>query len=307
MLGLIFFSTGHGAEVPTESVTAPVIGRGIFPADVPPAYGDDELLIPEVFQSHLPTTLAKYAFRLWLNPHLGDILNKDHLRLTTGVRYGFTANWEVSLASDLYFSHGNGDVEAFKRYGAANLLLGTKLNLGQPWSCGWNIGTGFDLMFPTGRPPAELTDGLRHFMPYVTFSRRLESHPDLRIFWGLRLDDVTHTTVPGDFGKNAFHESSTGVTGGWVIDRKNWHYTFETSFDTTRLIGHYAKDIFTVRPGVIWEITSRRHPQAKGHWLVGVAVINTFGPGGTSLGASLKLRYNRDLKGSRRPVTIPTP
>jgi hypothetical protein len=308
LLGLAWIATVLGAEVPHEIVTAPVIGTGLFPASTSVVYGDDEFLIPEVFESHLPTTLEKYGFRLWLNPHLGDWQNLNYMRLTTGVRYGLTENWEVSAASDLYFSHGNGDVRAFERYGAANLQLGTKLNLGQPLFSGWDIATGFDLEFPVSHPPAELMDGLGHFMPYMTFSHRLEQHKDLRIFWGVRLDEVTHTSIPGEFGKNAFHESSTGITGGWVIDRQNWHYTFETSYDTTRLIGHLAKDLVTVRPGVIWEIPSRRNPQAKGHWLVGVAVNSTFGPGGASLGGSLKVRYTRDIKFPlRHKPAEPTP
>ena len=308
LLGLAGFATGRSAEAPAETAPAPVVGTGIFPAEDRFAFGDDELLIPEVFASHLPTTLGKYALRLWLNPHIGDFRNRDHLRLTTGVRYGLTENWQISVASDFYFSHGYGAVESFERIGAANLQLGTKVNLGQPWFRGWNIGTGFDFMFPTGRPPAELTDGLRHFMPYVTFSHRLESHPDLRIFFGFRLDEVTHTSLPGEFGKNAFHESSSGITGGWVIDRKNWHYTFEAAYDTTRLMGHSSHDVFTIRPGVIWEIPSRRNPQAKGRWAVGIALKSAFGPGGTTLGASLKIRYNRDLKvPTRRPPVAPAP
>ena len=85
LLGLAGFPTGHGAEAPVGSVAEPVVGTGIFPATAGSSFGDDELLIPEIFQSHLPTTLGKYALRLWLNPHLGDLRNRDHLRLTTGV------------------------------------------------------------------------------------------------------------------------------------------------------------------------------------------------------------------------------
>ena len=308
--GLGVLTISHGAEAPPEGVAPPavvaepVIGTGIYPAEVRSPYGDDELIIPEIFQSHLPTTLAKYALRLRFNPHVGDLINMDHLRLTTGVRYGVTENWQIGVASDLYFSHGYGHVGSFDRYGSANLQLSTKVNLGQPWFAGWNVGTGFDVVFPTGRPPAELTDGLRHFMPYVTLSHRLERFHDIRVFWGLHLDAVSHTTVPGELGRNAFNESSVGVTGGWVIDRKDWHYTFEAAFDTTRLIGNSTEDVLTIRPGVMWEIPSRRHPNAKGHWVVGVALKSAIGPGGTTLGASLKVIYNRDLK--RRPApTVP--
>ncbi len=286
---------GSARAVPDENPVAALADAGARPATLIPL-GDDELVIREVFQSHLPATLKAYALRLWVHPHLGDLNTGDYLRLSTGVRYGLMANWEVSTSSDLYFGHGLGDVRFFERYGAANLQLGTKFNLGQPFFAGWDTAIGAEYQFPTGRPPAELTDGLRHFIPYITLSHRLASHRGLRVFGGLRLDEVTRTTVPGEFGRNDLKDSSTGATGGFVIDRRNWHYTFETSIDTTRLIGHSDRDVFMVRPGVIWEILSRHQPRARSNWVVGAAVSSTIGPGGTIVSGSFKLRYNLDLK-----------
>lgn len=300
-LSIALFATSLGAEMPDESAAPVPPGQGIFPAILPFAYGDDELLIPEIFQSHLPKTLEKYAVRLAVNPHIGDVERKNHLRLSTSLRYGLTENWEINAASDLYFSHGYGEIRAFENYGAANLRVGSKINLGEPLFAGWKIGAGFDYLFPTGRPPAELTDGLRHFMPYVTFSHRLESYPRIRIFGGIRMDKITRTDIPGEFGKNAFRESSAGITGGWVIDHKNWHYTMEVSYDTTRWMGNSSVDVYTIRPGVLWEIPKRNNREVKSNWVIGLAVKSTFGPGGTSLGASFRLRYSRDLKDLFRP------
>ena len=269
--------------------------------------GDDELVIDEVFQSHLPTTLKKYSFRLSVHPHLGDLQHKDYLRMSTSIRYGLTDHCELSADSDLYFSHGLRNIRAFDRYGAANLDLGIKLNLGQFLFSGWDTAAGADYEFPLGRPPAALTDGLRHLRSYATFSHRLAAHPLVRVFVGFRLDDITKTSLRGEFGKNAFHVSSAGITGGWVVDRGNLHYTFEASYDSTRLISSTKEDIYTIRPGVIWEIPTRRDPQVISHWMVGVALNDTYGPGGNSLGASFKLRYSRDLKDRRhhhQPVAV---
>ena len=307
-LGLALVAAGPGAAAPVGNTRPPNTGAGTKPVSSLQALGDDELILDEVFHSHLPGTLQKYGFRLSVNPHLGDWQKKDHMRLTTNLRYGLTENCEIGATSNLYFSHGHRAVRAFENYGAASLKLGAKYNLGQRLFAGWETGVGLDYEFPTGRPPAELTDGLRHLRSYVTFSHRLESHPDLRIFVGLRGDNVAHTSVPGTFGKNSFQESSTGITGGWVIDHANWHYTFEASCDTTRLIGNSEEDIFTIRPGVLWEIPTRRNRQIMSHWMVGVALNHTYGPGGNSLGASFKLRYSRDLKYRRdRAPVDPTP
>ena len=294
--GIALLGAGRAPAVLAESPAGTNADAAPHPAAELLALGDDELVIREVFQSHLPATLKAYALRLWVHPHLGDLTRRDFIRLSTGVRYGLTKNCEISLSSDLYFSHGFRDVPFFDRYGAADLQFGTKINLGQPFLPGWDTAVGVDYEFPTGRPPAELTDGLRHFIPYLTLSHRLPSHHSLRVFWGLRLDEVTRTTVPGEFGKNDLKDSSTGATGGFVVDRHNWHYTLETSLDTTRLIGHTDRDVFMIRPGMIWEILSRRKLRIRSNWVVGAAVSSTFGPGGTSLGGSLKLRYNLDLK-----------
>jgi len=295
-LSLTLWTAGFAAAAPGESSA----GARRYPLH---AHGDEELVIEEVFQSHLPATLEKYGFRLSVHPHLGDWQNKDRMRMTTSLRYGLTQNCEISASSNLFFSHGRGAVRAFDDYGAANLQLGAKLNLGQVLFSGWETAAGASYELPVSQPPPELTDGLRHLRPYITFSHRLKSHPAVRVFVGLRLDRVTKTTLPGQFGKNAFRQSSTGITGGWVINRGNLHYTFEASFDSTRLLSRTEEDIYSIRPGVLWEIPTRRNPEILSHWVVGFALNNTFGPGGNSLGASFKLRYSRDLK--RRPHVLP--
>ena len=114
-LGLGLGSPGLGAWEPLQD--GPRIAA-------PYAYGDDELILEEVFQSHLPDTLKKYNLRLSVHPHLGDWQNNDYMRMTTGLRYGLTDNCELSAASNLFFSHGHGDIRAFDDYGAADFRLG---------------------------------------------------------------------------------------------------------------------------------------------------------------------------------------
>ena len=295
-LSLALLAAGSGLAAAIGNTVQPNLGANYSSAAYVNPFGDDELIIEEVFQSHLPTTLKKYSLRLSVHPHLGDWQDKDYMRMTTTLRYGLTDNCEITAGSNLFFSHGHGDIRAFDDYGAANLRLGGKLNLGQFLFSGWDTAAGIEYEIPLGHPPGELTDGLRHLRPYTTFSHRLESHPNLRIFVGLHGDIITRTSLPGEFAKNAFHESSSGITGGWVLDRGHLHYTFEASFDSTRLFSRTEEDIYTIRPGVLWEIPTRRDHQIRSNWVIGFALNDTFGPGGNSLGASLKLRYNRDLK-----------
>jgi hypothetical protein len=265
-----------------------------------PRLGDDELNIDEVFHSHLPTTLEEDGLRLAINPRLGDLRKRDHLRVPIRARYGLTERIELSAGVVPYFSHGQGDVPRFDRHGIASFRFGGKINLGEPWFAGWETAAGFDCEYPTGHPPAELTDGLRHFRPYVTFSHRFEARPDLRVFVGFRLDLVDHTSVAGHSSKYWFREHSAGITGGWVLDRDRLHYTFEASYDTTRAFGGRSEDVFSIRPGVIWEVPRRGNRPGRGNWMVGAALSGTFGPEGSSLGASFKLRFNSDLMHFRR-------
>jgi hypothetical protein len=304
-LAAAFLIGGFSAAVAEPIPAGPRIGAGLHPAAPANADGDDELLLDQIFQSHLPNTLRAYALRLSVHPHLGDWDNKDRMRVTTSLRYGLTKNTEVSLSSNLYFSHGHGSVRAFDDYGAASLQPGFKVNLGQPVFRGWDTGIGANYEFPVGHPVPELTDGLRHFRPFATFSHRLEPHPDVRIFVGVHGDFIARTALVGEFGRNAFHESSFGLTGGWVIDRGNLHYTLEAAFDTTRLLGRTEEDIYSLRPGIIWEIPVLHHRQIVSNWMVGVAVEDTFGPGGNSVGASFRLRYTSDLKSRFHRTPVP--
>jgi hypothetical protein len=75
-LGLALAGSGRGAPalVESEDRWGPGVSR----------LGDDQILIDEVFQSHLPTTMEKFTLRLSVYPHLGDWQDKDYMRVTTG-------------------------------------------------------------------------------------------------------------------------------------------------------------------------------------------------------------------------------
>ena len=97
-------------------------------------------------------------------------------------------------------------------------------------------------------------------------------------------------SVPGEIGDNAFHESSTGITGGWVLDRDRWHYTFEATYESTALIGHNNRQFITLRPGLAWDLPRTWTFNSSGRWLVGFGYHITFGPDGTTSGSGGKIR-----------------
>jgi hypothetical protein len=265
----------------------------------------DDLRIPEVFTSHLPQTLKSGALRVSVHPHIGDFSARDYLRLTTGVRYGLTAKWEASASTEFYFSHGFGDVHFFKQVGLSTLNLGTKYDLGSRPIPGWNTAVGFDFATPVSRPPADLTDGMQHYNPYLTSSRRLVSNPNIRLFWGVGVDFVHHTDRPHDRHKNQLDDNATELTAGAVWDRHSLHYTFEVAWASTRLVGDSQDDTLTLRPGVIWEVPWFRARKSGRIILLGGALRASFGPDGTGLGAGAKLRINFDPKRHERSEPPP--
>jgi hypothetical protein len=202
----------------------------------------------------------------------------------------------VSAGADFYFSHGAGDVDLFHDNGISRVFFGAKFNTGRRLLNDWHSSIGFDASIPVRNPPQNLTDGMKHFMPYVTFSRRLTSRPNIRVFWGAGLDLVEPTSFPGVLGTNQLDDDSTSITAGFVIDRGMWHYTFETRYATTRIIGETKDDLLELRPGIIWEVPKLRDRTRRSGWLIGIGGRITIGRDGTSVAASGKLRYNLDLK-----------
>lgn len=258
--------------------------------------GDEEIRLQQVFTSHLPDTIPASDFRLWIHPHLGDLKDYDHLRSNAGVRYGLTRRWEVAASADVYFGHGLGEAKFGRKFGLSGGQLATKLNLGRIVLDGWDTAVGADFAFPISHPPAEVTDGLRHFGPWATFSRRLEAKPAVRIFWGAGVDMVEFTRIAGTYGRNQFLDDNARVTAGFVIDRKQLHYTFESSVASNRWLTSGRDEVISLRPGVIWESPRKNDHTGKSNLVVGFGLNVQFGPNGRTLGGSLKLRYNLDLK-----------
>jgi hypothetical protein len=257
---------------------------------------DDDLRIPGVFDSALPRTEKKNSLRLIVHPHLGDFWEHTHLRTALGVRYGLTRRWEVTTEADAYFSHGLRRQAFFEEKGFSALHLGTKYQLGDPAHLGWETSVGLDWSRPIGTPPPEVTDGLKHLAPYVTFSRQLVDHPAWRVFFGFNYEDITTTPTPGILGKNQLNDDNVGVSGGFLFVRGPLTYTFEAAYDTERPIRGLARDLVVLRPGFVWVVPPRYTFGARGQWLLGFSLKLSHGHDGNDLGASAKLRVNFDFK-----------
>lgn len=262
-----------------------------------PKVSDDELRIQGIFNSALPGVEKKNRLKLIIHPHFGDFHRKDYVRMPVGLRYGLTQNWEITGEVETYFSHGLGDEAFFDRYGFASYHFGTKYRIGTDFWPGWDTGVGMDYITPNGSPPPDVTDGLRHFSYFVTFSRYLESRPDIRFFWGVSTDNISSTGLPVTLDDNELGDDSIGLNGGIVWTHGKVVYTFETTFATTRITGDNERDVITFRPGIVWPLPKRLTFNSRGQWFAGLAPRVSYGPDGFDVGVSVKLRASFDFKG----------
>jgi hypothetical protein len=268
------------------------------PAQPPKATApsDDDLRIRGVFESALPGTEKKNSLRLIVHPHVGDVTKREHLRTALGFRYGVTSRWEVTADTITYFSHGLKNESFFEKEGVGGIHLGTKYRLGDPLRTGWDTSVGLDWSKPIGSPPPDVTDGLQHIAPYITFSRPLASRPDIRVFWGLGFDDISRTNIVGQPEKNDLGYDNIGGNVGLVWTRGTTAYTLETTYATTSLTSDKDRYVVGIRPGIVWTIPPKYTFGARGRWLFGVALRANYGTDGTDFGLGAKLRVNFDFK-----------
>lgn len=268
---------------------------GVLPGEAADNLSDGDLKVQGVFDSNLPGTERKHSLRFIFRPHVGDLHRYDYMRVPIGLRYGLSNRLELSGEVEGYFAHGLGDAGAFREAGFSEAHLGTKYRLHNTLY-GWDSAIGLDYRTPLGRLPPQLTDGFRHLMSYVTFSRRLESLPHWRIFWSLGSDFVSDANIPGRFRKNQFSDDSINASGGFVWERGAFNYTIEAGYATTRVFGSDDEDVFALKPGILWAVPRRYTARVGGQWVLGLGLHSTYGPDGADVGGTLKARVSIDFK-----------
>lgn len=287
---------GRGRKLWLLLVMSGAVAVAQEPTPKPAVASDTDLRVQGVFGTALPRTEKKHSLRLLLHPHLGDLHKRDHLRTAVGVRYGLTDRWEATGEVDMYFTHGLGEGEFFSEYGLSSMHLGTKYRVGDPFHLGWDAVLGGDWVQPINDPPPDVTDGLRHVLSYLTFTRELKSHPSWRVFFGGNFDDIAPTSTLGEPEKNQLTGDNVGVTAGFVHTRGRLNYTFEASYNSQHPTEDIGNELLTLRPGLIWVIPPRYTFGSKGRWLLGMSLRYSHGSDGDTIGVNTRLRFNFDFK-----------
>lgn len=266
------------------------------PGEKDEGLSDSSLNIRGVFNSDLPGIGRSHELKLILHPHIGDFSKYSHLRTSVGLRYNISSHLEVSASTNAYFSTGLRKVGFFKEAGFADAGLGFKYRFGRDLLPGWESGVGARYTTPIGSPPPRIIDGFKHFQPFITFARPIETIPDLRVFWKLGFDLLTPTDITGRHDKNAFTDDSNSVGAGFVWRHGNTYYTLEAEYATTRLLSKVGEDVYTIRPGFVWEVPRRLTPNSRSKWLIGIALTLEEGPDGLDVGIGGKLKIDIDFK-----------
>lgn len=264
-------------------------------AETPPSKTAD-LRIRGVFDSELPQTEWRSQLRFVVHPHFGDLTHRNFLRVPVGVRFGLTERWEADADLEGYFSHGLKADGFGEHAGMSGLRIATKYRWGEWLLPHIAAASGISFAQPVGTPPEEITDGLRHVTPFLTFSHDLRQQPGVTLFLNVGYDFAEPTHYRAVRRRNEFSDDSWSFTPGFVWNRAKVRYTLEAGFATNEgLVGPPAT-VYLLRPGIACELPRWLTFKSQGHWIIGLGLRLARGPDGTESSLSAKLRGDFDFK-----------
>lgn len=243
-----------------------------------------------VFDVELPRLDPPGTFSLHVNPRFGDLLHRRYLRVPIGVTWAVNDRLGFNFEASTYGTHGLKGGEADHVYGVGQLHGGVKY-LFPAWPrADYKTSIGLNVDHPVGSPPADLTDGRNHYIPYAVMEHRLAEHPKVTLFGGLSADFVEASFVRGSVGANSPRSDSLSVTTGGIYDLGQVKWTLESTYTTTALIGRDAQSIFTVRPSLLWFVPRKITLNSKTQWIVGLGARATWGPDGFEFSTGTRVR-----------------
>ena len=148
------------------------------------------LRLTELLDTRLPGILGVDGAVFRLQPRLGDLRDRDYLRLPLELRRGIADRTELAVGITPFtanpFRRGPDH-----RHGPGELRLELRRELRLPAGSAWRADAGLEARLPLGRPPAALNDGFAHLTPNVALSRPSPGWPgalayaEARHDWGL--------------------------------------------------------------------------------------------------------------------------
>jgi hypothetical protein len=271
-------------------------------ADADPLSTLEDLLdrIPDFSALNLPSFVPT-GLSIHSSPHFGDLIHRPYLRVPVGGRWKMTSQFETHGELEGYFRHGLRNSNGESAYGLDRWSGGFKFESPKPPSTQAAWSTGADFSTPLGRPPLELTDGHRHFVPYVAMSRIISLDQHLFGYSSVGVDLLSHAGgLPANFGRNELHSDSMIFSAGLARDWPKFRTSLTANFGTTSLISDENHHVFGLRPAIVFPL-----PRFQGKHtriIVTVGGWSVWGPDGHEIGASASMRVDfRFHPGARKP------
>ena len=204
------------------------------------------------------------------------------------MRWGVNDHVEFTATVEPYFQNGlrsgsSGD-------GIGDVEFGGKYAFHEWLKPDYDASVGVNVRLPVGHPPRDLTDGYNQYAPYLVISHKSRTTAGLTWFVSPVLDVMEKSKVAGSFRKDDPHSSSLLFGTGFVLDRFPYHYTLETGWQTTSLVGRDNKQFFFIKPGFAWDLPRWLTFDSHGRWLFGFSVKFTEGPDGLRVDTGGKIR-----------------
>ena len=244
--------------------------------------------IEGLFDFDLPRLDPPGTIKLIFHPHFGDFTRRDYVRTDVGFRWAVNRSWEFSSEVSTFITHGLRDGN--EGYGIGDWRMGGKYIFTNWLRPEFEASVALNLDQPVGRPPLDLTDGLRHIVPSFDLQHLSARDPKFSTFANFALDLVAHTRVPGTLGKNEPHDNSTALTIGAIYDLGQVKWTLAGTFTTTALLSDHADYFFSVLPSLIWYVPKRFTLHSKTQWIVGLGGRATVGPDGQDFSIGSRVR-----------------
>ncbi len=242
-----------------------------------------------LFDFDLPSIDPPGTVKLILHPHLGDFVRRDYMRLDGGFRWALNDHFEISPEASLYFTHGLGG-SSQDGYGIGEVRLGTKYILRHWPDADFETSVFLNVEIPTGQPPVDLTDGFNHYAPGFLVQHHSTLHPKLTTFAGAGLDLVSDSAIAGTPVRNQPLDDSMNFTAGAIYDLGQVKWTLAATFATTAGLGDRTEHFYYLRPSLLWYVPKKYTFNFKTQWIVGLALRASWGPDGSELSFSNRVR-----------------
>jgi hypothetical protein len=221
-------------------------------------------VLEELLDSDLPGTQARHQFEFVIDPKYNDTVNGDFIRIIPRVRYGLTDHWEI-FAELITFV--NNPISGNDEGGVGDLILGTKYRWKRWLRPHLDTATGFSLQIPLTNND-DLSDGVVHYLPYMTFSRRLRvwSHMVVATQIGF---DILHSSPDREPVSDELQDTSFFLAPSATVRIPPFSVFVESKWETTEISGGTRNNVF-ITPGLLWDLP--RLGQRLGRWRIGFGV-----------------------------------